>query len=139
MSDWDTYRVVDNRSPIAVAAEEYEMLSEQKARIEKRLEVLGDQLAAEFVEQPGEQILLVGKTRVITCTRSERWSWDTDTLEAVLAAAPSLPPYVKRSLSVDKRKFEGLDDAEKKALLPALTRKPGKATIRVTQVGGSDV
>lgn len=135
MSDWNAYRKVDERSEIAVAAEEYQKLMEQKERIAQRLDVLGDQLAAEFKEEPGEQIMRVGDNRIITCTRPERWSWDTDTLEAVLAASPSLPPYVKRSLSVDKRKFEALDDASKGALLPALTRKPGKATIKVQEVG----
>jgi hypothetical protein len=135
MSDWDAYKKVDSRSDIAVAAEEFQKLMEQKERIDERLEVLEIKLAAEFKEEVGEQIIRVGDTRIVTCTRTERWSWDTETLEAILAASPNLPSHVKRSLSVDKRKFEGLSDDDKKTLLPALTRKPGGAKIKVQEVG----
>lgn len=134
MSDWDAYQKVDARSEIAVAAEEFMRLSQQQEKIQERLDVLEDALAANFHEEAGEAVVRIGDEMVLICNRPERWSWDTPTLEAILSSQPNLPAHVKRSLTVDKRKFESLDDATKKALLPALTRKPGKAKIKVYEV-----
>lgn len=134
MSDWDSYRKVDSRSEIATAAEEFMRLTQEANKIRDRMEVLSDQIASNFQEESGDQYLRVGDNMLVTCTRSERWSWDTETLEAIVAAKPDLPPHVKRTLSVDKRKFRALADDIQKELLPALTRKPGNAQIKVSEV-----
>lgn len=109
-------------------------LNEQADRIRDRMEVLSEQLATNFLEESGDQHLRVGDNMLVICSRPERWSWDTETLEAIVAAKPDLPPHVKRTLSVDKRKFRALDETTQKELLPALTRKPGKAQIAVCEV-----
>lgn len=134
MSDWNAYTTVDSLSPIASAAEEYLRLSEQMARIADRLDVLGEQIAAHFPESPGEHGLIIGNRHVVTCKRPEVWSWDTDILEQMFGTTTEPPAPVKRRYTVDKRKFQALEDGDKAALLPALTRKPGKAKIEVLEM-----
>jgi hypothetical protein len=138
MSDWDRYEaaeIVEIGSEVAVWAEELSKLTVQKDILAARVEQLTDQLAAEFKEESGEQSMRVGADRIVICTRSERWVWDTEILEEIISSKPELPTHIKRALSIDKRKFENLDDQTKRELLPALTRKAGKAAIKILEIG----
>jgi predicted phage-related endonuclease len=134
MSDWDTYINISNRSDLERMAEEFLALSRELENTKDKLEKLSDGLSTEFSDESGEAVLVVGGKYAVICNRTERWQWDTEILEEILEEHPSLPDHVKRSLSVDKRRFQQLDDAEQKALLPALTRKAGKAQIKVAEV-----
>jgi hypothetical protein len=58
----------------------------------------------------------------VQVSRSERWVWDKDVLEDLFKEQP-LPEHVKRTLSVDKRKFKKLPMVEQEQLRDALTRK----------------
>ena len=137
MSDWDRYETAEKievGSEVGVWVEEFVKLSAQKDAITSRIEYLTDSLAAEFKEEAGEQSFRLGDTHVVICTRTERWVWDTEILEEITASKPELPIHIKRALSIDKRKFESLDDQTKREFMPALTRKAGKAAIKILEM-----
>ena len=46
-----------------------------------------------------------------------------------------MPDFIKKTYSIDRRKWKTLTDDEQNKLLPALTRKPG-ATKIVVKSGG---
>ena len=77
--------------------------------------------------------MTVGNTHTITINRPERWTWDSDIIEDLFPSDDEIPPHVTKRMTVDKRKFQGLDENDKKILIPALTRKPGAAKITVTE------
>lgn len=132
MSDWDTYPE-NELSPLAEVAEEYRVLLERKEQIESRLTILSDKILSEFVEVPGEQSLVVSNRLTIHINRPERWTWDSEIISDLYPSEEEAPPHITKKMSVDKRRFHGLDDAEKKILLPALTRKPGTAKISIKE------
>lgn len=94
------------------------------------LDDLKAQILAEFDEAAEEQYMKFGK-HTVTVKRSERWTWDSDAVKAMLAGGPP-PEFVKETYTVDKRKFVKQDSVVRDAYLHALTRKPGPATINVT-------
>lgn len=133
MSDWDTQPITQPSDPALVAqAKEFADLTKRKEEIDARLEVLHDQILTAFTEEAGEQSLSLGKLHV-NVNRSERWTWDTELLDDIFAQSNNLPPHVKKRITVDKRKFQALDDDQRRELLPALTRKPGPAKITVKE------
>ena len=132
MSDWDT-DPSNQSSALKDICEEYKLLAERKEQIDSRMAILSDKILAEFVEQAGEQTMTVGNTHTITVNRPERWNWDSDIIEDLFPSDSAIAPHVNKRMTVDKRKFQGLDDKDKKSLLPALTRKPGTAKITVTE------
>ena len=124
MSDWDTEpaKEINNASPALVAAvAEYKHAS------------LTETIAAEFPLMSGEQAIDVGGMTV-TCNRTERWTWDAEYLEDLFMTSDILPDHVKKKLTVNKRLFQNLDDSDKAWIIPALTRTPGPAKIKVIEV-----
>lgn len=115
---------------IAQAAETYLSVSATIDTLQRTLEDLKAQLLAEFDEAAEEQHRTFGKYTV-TVKRAERWTWDSDAVEAMVAGG-TLPDFVKKTFTVDKRKFVKQDSVVRDAYLPALTRKPGPATLNVT-------
>ena len=135
MSDWDAYNSTSVSKPeFSSAVAEYKMLVNQKEAIDQRIEALSYQILDEVSEEPGEHVLKVGEEHVVHIRIPERYQWDQDELKKILDDGNSLPDFVRKTLSVDKRRFDALDDAERKTLLPALTRKPGKPSIKVHEV-----
>lgn len=132
MSDWDTQNPSAN-SDLAEACEEYRTLADRLDGIKNRMDVLADKILAEFPEMAGEQTLAVGNRMTVKVNRPERWTWDSDILDDLFPTTDSIPPHVNKRMTVDKRKFQALDDDEKRLLLPALTRKPGAAKIEVLE------
>jgi hypothetical protein len=65
---------------------------------------------------------------------SERQSWDKAELER-LFGKDELPDYVKRTLSIDKKRYDALPAGERAALASALTRKLSAARITITPKG----
>jgi hypothetical protein len=134
MSDWDTQPITQPSDPALVAqAKEFADLSKRKEEIDARLEVLSDQILTAFTEEAGEQTIAVTNNLQVNVVRSERWTWDTELLDDIFAQSNSLPPHVKKRITVDKRKFQALDEDQRRELLPALTRKPGPAKITVKE------
>ena len=132
MSDWDT-DTHSNNSELSEICEEFRTLSERAENIKARMDVLADKILAEFAEAAGEQTMAVGNSMTVTVNEPERWTWDNDILTELFPTEDSIPAHVNKRMTVDKRKFQGLGDSEKKVLLPALTRKPGAAKITVTE------
>ena len=69
----------------------------------------------------------------ITCTHGERWSWNKEKLEEMYGDATFAPDFVKRSLTIDKKKFQSLPITIQGPLRDALTRKLEPAKIKVVQ------
>ena len=135
MSDWDTQPITAPSDPaLASAAREFADLARRKEEIEARLSVLGDQILTAFTEEAGEQALPIDNTTTVVVNRSERWTWDTELLDDIFATSDNLPAHVQKKITVDKRKFQALDDDQKRELLPALTRKPGPAKITIKEM-----
>ena len=132
MSDWDTYQTAAPNSGLAEAAQEYQALTRQQEELQAKIEALHDKILAEFSEESGEQTM-VADHYAITVNRQERWTWDADMLDDLFGNQEELPTHVKKRLTVDKRRFQTLDDEDKRLLLPALTRKPGPAKISVKE------
>ena len=135
MSDWDTTPVpLNNSSPALIAAvDEYQRVTETLESLKETHEGLLETIAAEFPIMSGEQAIdVAGMT--VTCTRLERWTWDNDLLEDLFMSQDDLPDHIKKRLTVNKKLFTFLDDEQKKALMPALTRTPGPARVKVIKV-----
>jgi hypothetical protein len=136
MSDWDTApsKGINNASPALVAAvAEYKNVSETLEKLQERHSSLLETISAEFPVMAGEQAIDVSGMTV-TCNRVERWTWDAEYLEDVFATSDILPDHVKKKLTVSKRLFQNLEDADKAILMPALTRTPGPAKVKVIEV-----
>lgn len=112
------------------AVETYLHLGATIETMTRSLEDLKAQILAEFDEAAEEEQREFGQYKV-TVKRGERWTWDSDAVEAMVSDGP-LPDFVKKTFSVDKRKFVKQDSVVRDAYLHALTRKPGPATITVT-------
>ena len=104
MSDWDTTPApINNSSPALVAAvTEYQRLAETLDQMKEQHEGLLETIAAEFPIMSGEQAIDVNGMTV-TCTRSERWTWDNELLEDLFASSDELPEHIKKRLTVNKR------------------------------------
>ena len=73
----------------------------------------------------------------IMVERGERWSWDKDILEQLLKAKgindpENVPPFISRSTTINRKKFDVQPDAERAEWMPALTRQKGTTKITVT-------
>lgn len=110
-------------------AEEYAGLKSQSEVIAERLGQLENEIAHFFPQEFGELAKSTQKFEVIV-SRSERWAWDKVALDRQFNGE-ILPDHVKRTLTVDKRKFQRLPPAEQDALRPALTRKMDKPRVKV--------
>jgi hypothetical protein len=64
----------------------------------------------------------------------ERLSWDKHELERIFGES-ELPDYVKRTLSIDKKRYDNLPNEERAALASALTRKLSGPKVAVIAKG----
>tara|TARA_Y100001970_G_scaffold145912_1_gene179140 strand:- start:15392 stop:15802 length:411 start_codon:yes stop_codon:yes gene_type:complete len=131
MSDWEQFESDTENAPISQKIEE---LKERKRKQEdnaKAIEKLEADLVAEFPEEFGEQTRVYGKD-VVTINRQERFHWDQDILEELFKSG-KLPAHIKKRLTVEKRTFQKLTETEQKELQPALTRKPGPISVKLTR------
>ena len=137
----DPWDVLDGQSitttSIATStSERLEPLAEEHARLKKELDALQERLgqieseiAYLFPEEAGEIAQSTSRFEVIV-SRSERWSWDKEALSREFSQE-DLPDYIKRSLTVDKRKFQKLPEFEQQRLKHALTRKLDNPKVKV--------
>ena len=93
---------------------------------------LSMEIARHFDEVLGAQEKKLTKYTV-TCTHGERWSWDKEKLEELYGDGTIAPDFVKRSLTIDKKKFQSLPITIQGPLRDALTRKIEPAKIRVVE------
>ena len=131
MSDWDDYEAASESREISRKVEEYETLVTKRDELNDKISLIEKQIISEFPEDFGEHSKIAGN-KVITINRSERYEWNQDLL-AKIYREEEIPTHIKRRLTVDKRVFSRLTDEEQAPLVPALTRKPGPVSIKVTR------
>lgn len=131
MSDWDTYQQASSPDASQKARRYAELLA-QRDVIDQEMSELEGEFLTQVSEEPGEHALVSGNW-VVTVKRSERWSWDSDMLEQIYPNGEVSPDFVRKTTSIDKRKFQTLDEDERRVLLPALTRAPGQVKISVKE------
>lgn len=110
-------------------AAEYEQITKKIDALSSRIEELQLDIARMFPETEGE-LSKTTENFIVSVSRSERWSWDKDFLEQEFGTSGA-PDWIKRGLSVDKRKFQKLPKDEQRKYLFALTRKLDKAKVKV--------
>lgn len=110
-------------------AHDHAVLSLEYERLGERLGQLEREIAHFFPEQAGDVAKTTGRYEIIV-SRSERWSWDKEALEEVFTTG-AVPDYVKRTLSIDKRKYLRLSASEQDAVKHALTRKLDNPKVKV--------
>lgn len=136
MSDWDDY---ESQEAAAEAPKADTTLAERIIAAKAALDLadaayaaLVDEAVALVSDDFGEHTIDCGQ-HTIVLTRGEKYEWNIDTLKTILDGKEFL--FVKQKLSVDKRRFDALPEDVKKQFLPALTRKPGSVSIKVTSKG----
>ncbi len=150
MSIWDetvssTADQQDKNDTPAIATDRLqELMKEFKSTngliesLKEKLDVIREEILDFFPKEPGQyEQVSQGGTHLLEVRISEKWSWDEEKL-AHIVDEKELPYFMKRKLSVDKRKFERLDEPEKDAYLDALTRAPGVARISVKEIPPSN-
>ncbi len=142
LKDTDAWEVLggSSTSPPSAHQERLEHLSDQLLTMQTVLE--NSQQACKHlmleISQHFDEVLGVQEKELtnftITCTHGERWVWDKDELEKRFGKTGSLTPdYVKRSLTIDKKKYQSLPLAVQGDLREVLTRKLEPAKIKVVQ------
>lgn len=117
---------VDRLEPLA---EEYVSLKRDYDALAERLGQLENEIAHLFPEESGEIAQSTQKYEVIV-SRSERWQWDKEALEREFSQE-EVPEFVRRTITVDKRKFLKLPQYEQERLKYALTRKLDNPKVKV--------
>lgn len=72
----------------------------------------------------------------INVERGERWSWDKDILDQLLAAKglnepADIPPFITKSTGIVRKKFDMQPEEVRREWMPALTRQKGATKITV--------
>ena len=134
MSDWDAYDPPQSvNDAFAKVLEDYLERTNEAEQLAEQISVLKDQILFTVPEEIGEQVMEAG-SYMVTVNRNELWKWDADAVEAMIADQ-TIPPHVTRKYSIDKKRFQQLDDKEQATYMHALTRKPGAPRIAVAKKG----
>lgn len=131
MTDWDKFEAETANAPMSKIIDELKEQRRVRDDATKRVEQLEAKIVSEFPEEFGDQTKVYGDD-VVTINRQERFNWDQDVLDDIFKAKP-LPDHVKRRLTVDKRTFQKLTETDQEVLAPALTRKPGPVSVKLTR------
>ena len=134
METCEDFEKADGQSSLAKIAEDFKSTVQQIEDLQEKADRLKNQIEAEFSQDTGEQNKQAG-AYLITLTRQERWSWDKDVLIEIYQSPDAMPDFIKKTYSIDRRKWKTLSDDEQAKLLPALTRKPGSSKITVKSGG----
>ena len=135
--EWDVFNSIGKKTP---GTDELSAVLEDLARkhleASNKLEALNiliaqleTEIAHVFPEEAGERAMSTDSYEVLV-SRSERWTWDKAALEKAFSQG-ELPDHIKRSLTVDKRKFLKLPTSDQEKLKFALPRKLDKPKVKV--------
>lgn len=111
-------------------ASEYFSLKERYDEMGERVAQLEAEMSRLFPEEEGELALSTPDGFEVVVRRAERWTWDKQKLEEIFAQG-DVPDYIRRTLTVDKRKFQKLPASDQVLLKAALTRKLDSPKIKV--------
>lgn len=106
------------------------------AFLKEREKVLSAVVASDFPEEPHEETrtyAAYGENFEVTSKVGEVMDWDSDTLSSLFAGA-ARPPYVTEKLTIPQKEYNALSDADRTFVAPALTRKPGRKSIKIKKV-----
>jgi hypothetical protein len=120
---------------LAAFAEELHYLLDDESALKARKE----ELVAEIERLAGTPDGLPVKANDwnIEVTPGERWSWDKDLVAQLLEARgvtdgdEDLPDFVDRSATINRTRYERAPEEDRAYFAPALTRKEGKAKVKV--------
>ena len=135
MSDWDNFEAASAAAPKTALAE---ALLAAKARLEEaegEYKRLCDEAISKVSDDFGDHVI-DSPDAVITVSRGCRYEWDQEILTSLFASGVRMPDFVKKHLAVDKRRFDRMSEEDRAPLLPALTRKPGTVSVKVTKKNG---
>lgn len=135
MSDWDQFEEQEpaplpTRPSDESLGAKIEAAAVALAAAEATYKSLCEEAIAQVPEDFGDHVLVSGARHIIV-SRPTRYEWDEKILDSLFGAGKT-PEFVKRKFSVDKRRFDRLTEEDRAPLLPALTRKPGPVTVKVT-------
>ena len=111
-------------------ANEFRDFQERYDNIKEKLSALKDQLLTKVPEEIGDVVKDCGGIK-LTVTRPENFEWDADIMQEIFSSDEELPKHVTKRLVVYKKTVHKLSDKDKERLMPALTRKPGPAKLKV--------
>jgi len=126
----DTHDLEQLVRDLADINEVFKAASGRKEELEKEIAHRFPETAGTIEEDFGGLVLKV--------RRSERWTWSQPKLAKAVGEGP-LPEFAKRTISVDKRKFEAASADEREPFYAALTVKLIKPTIEVVRGEVADV
>lgn len=115
--------------PLAELAELFVHLKAAHEETRAKLDQVAHEIIHFFPEEAGDISQFVPAYE-ITVSRKEQWSWDQEILDRAFLAKDS-PDYIKRKLSIDKRKFQTLPASEQQRFKHALTRKLSNPKVTV--------
>ena len=122
--------VKHSKGKLNTLALEHEKLQENLTEITDRIAYIEGEIVHLFPEVEGVLSQSVSNHSVYV-SRTEKWTWDKEMLEKFFSHC--FPDYIRRTLSVDKRKFTQLPPEEQDKLRPCLTRSLNKAKVKVVK------
>jgi|Laugrefa1bdmlbdn_1035148.scaffolds.fasta_scaffold01338_4 hypothetical protein len=134
MSDWDKFEQAENAAPKTALAEALIQAKQKLDEAEAEYKRLCDEAVSRVPEDFGDHIIDT-PTSVITVSRGSRYEWDQTVLSSLFESGVKKPDFVKSHLTIDKKRFDRMAEEDRAPLLPALTRKPGSVSVKVTLKG----
>lgn len=111
-------------------ANEFRDFQERHDNIKEKLSELKEKLLQRVPEEIGEVTKDTGGVK-LTVTRPENFEWDADIMQEIFSSDEELPRHVTKRLVVYKKTYHKLSEEDQERLMPALTRKPGPAKLKV--------
>ncbi len=151
-SEWDAFdtptrtpaeidaasRMAETERRAAEAAEALHYTRQELAELKAKETALVDELV-HLYGQTDEGHPAKAQDWNIEVNPGERWVWDKDLvseLVGTLGASPAKPveppDFVDQTCTINRKKYEQADEAMRRLFAPALTRKPGRAIVKVT-------
>jgi hypothetical protein len=131
MSDWEKTVEVPPSRDLEVLVAQLIDAQARKAIADADVEGISAKMKALFPTGIGEFAADAGRY-IVTLKRGDKYTWDTKKLEG-LFISKTMPEYVKRRLSIDKRTYQRLDADEQDRLAEALTVEPGSVKIEIVE------
>jgi hypothetical protein len=134
MSDWDKFEAASAAAPKTALADALVAAKEKLEAAEAEYKRLCDEAISRVSDDFGDHVIDAPEA-IITVSRGCKYEWDQKILTTLFESGVKMPDFVKKHLAVDKRKFDRMTEEDRAPLLPALTRKPGNVTVKVTRKG----
>ena len=111
-----------NKEEVKALAFQFETLNDAKKKLDAQVKDIKDKLYAACNEQDETEV----DDMLIEFKVTETWSWDQDILQGIAS------PKITCKLSVTRDDFAEMSQSEQVSVLPALTVKRGRKTLKIT-------